>query len=46
MFDLSINGGFLRQSYVFNYEIGVNLNVENENYVSKYFIVNNEQKIR
>ncbi len=43
-FGFSINGGFLRQSYLFNYEIGPNLNLENENYVNKCLVINNEQK--
>ncbi len=43
-FGFSINGGFLQQSYLFNYEIGMNLNAENENYVSKCLVINNEQK--
>jgi len=43
-FGFSINGGFLQQSYLFNYEIGTNLNIENENYVNKCLVINNEQK--
>lgn len=42
-FGFSINGGFLKQSYLFNYEIGSNLNIENKNYISKCLILNNEQ---
>jgi hypothetical protein len=44
-FGLSINGGFLQQSYLFNYEIGPNLNTENENYVSKCLVICDEQKL-
>jgi hypothetical protein len=43
-FGLSINGGFLQQSYLFNYEIGPNLNIQNENYISKCLVINHEQK--
>jgi len=44
-FGFSITGGFLRQEcYLFNYEIGLNLNVENENYVSKCLVNDTEQK--
>ena len=45
---MSINGGFLRQEnneqcYLFNYEIGPNLKVKNENYISKCLVVTNEK---
>lgn len=43
-FGFSLNGGFLKQDYLFNYEIGPNRNVSNENYISKCLILNNEQK--
>jgi hypothetical protein len=43
-FGFSINGGFLQQSYLFNYEIGCNLNINNENYVNKCVVINQEQK--
>jgi hypothetical protein len=44
-FGFSINGGFLQHSYLFNYEIGSNLNVDNENYVSKCLVINPEEKV-
>lgn len=43
-FGFSVNGGFLNESYLFNYEIGTNLNIENKNYISKCLIINNERK--
>ncbi|CAF1202047.1 unnamed protein product [Rotaria sordida] len=43
-FGFCINGGFIHQSkHLFNYEIGPNLNIDNENYISKCFIINNEE---
>jgi hypothetical protein len=48
-FGFSINGGFIQQQnheqcYLFNYEIGLNINNENENDASKCLLINNEQK--
>jgi hypothetical protein len=44
-FGFSITRSFLRQEcYLFNYEIGPNLNVENENYVIKCLFNDTEQK--
>ena len=44
-FGFCVNGAFFRQdNYLLNYEIGPNLKVENENYVSKCLVVNDGQK--
>jgi hypothetical protein len=43
-FGFSINCGFLQESYLLNYEIGSNQNVDNENYVNKCVIINEEQE--
>ncbi|CAF1119911.1 unnamed protein product [Adineta steineri] len=41
-----INGGFIHQcNYLLNYEIGPNLNIDNENYISKCRIINNEDNL-
>jgi hypothetical protein len=45
-YGFSINGGFIHQlNHLFNYEIGPNLNLNNENYISKCWIINAEEKI-
>lgn len=42
----SINAGFYHQPHhLLNYEIGPNLNVEKENYISKCWIINNEDHL-
>jgi hypothetical protein len=39
-----VNAGFYhRQSHLVNYEIGPNLNIDNENYISKCRIINNKE---
>jgi hypothetical protein len=44
-FGFCINGAFFRQqNYLINYEIGPNIKVDNENYISKCLIINDEQK--
>ncbi|CAF3316872.1 unnamed protein product [Rotaria socialis] len=44
-FGFCINGAFFRQNnYLLNYEIGPNLNKDNGNYLSKCFVVNDDQK--
>jgi len=44
-FGFCINGAFLRQeNYLLNYEIGPNLKIDNENYISKCVIINDCQK--
>ncbi|CAF4200734.1 unnamed protein product, partial [Rotaria magnacalcarata] len=41
-----INGGFIHQSqYLLNYELGPNLNIDNENYISKHLIINSEETV-
>ncbi|CAF3015262.1 unnamed protein product [Rotaria sp. Silwood2] len=41
-----INGGFIHQSkYLLNYEIGPNIGIDNENYISKRLIINNEENL-
>ncbi|CAF3661907.1 unnamed protein product [Rotaria sordida] len=45
-FGFCINGAFYRQqNYLLNYEIGPNLKTDNDNYISKCLIINNDQKI-
>ena len=45
-FGFSLNGGFFhQQTYLFNYEIGPNFNVKNQNYISKCRIINNDEYI-
>ncbi|CAF3656872.1 unnamed protein product [Rotaria sp. Silwood1] len=42
-----VNGGFIHQSkYLFNYEIGPNINIDNENYISKCLIINNKENLK
>jgi len=44
-FGFCVNGTFFRQeSYLLNYEIGPNLKIDNENYISKCLIINDGQK--
>jgi len=44
-YGFSINGGFHHhQSHLLNYEIGPNLKIDDENYISKCRIINNVQK--
>jgi hypothetical protein len=44
-FGFCLNGAFFRQNnYLFSYEIGPNLNVEHENYISKRLILNDSQQ--
>lgn len=44
-FGFAINGSFFREkNYLFNYEIGPNLKVDNENYINKCLIINDDQK--
>lgn len=44
-FGFAINGTFFRQeSYLLNYEVGPNLKVDHENYISKCLIINDDQK--
>ncbi|CAF1240886.1 unnamed protein product [Rotaria magnacalcarata] len=41
-----INGGFIHQSqYLLNYELGPNLKIDNENYISKHLIINSEETV-
>ncbi|CAF2854471.1 unnamed protein product [Rotaria sp. Silwood2] len=45
-FGFCINGTFYcQQNYLINYEIGPNLKIDNENYISKRLIINDDQKI-
>jgi len=45
-YGFSINGGFIHQlNHLVNYEIGPNLNIENKNYISKCWIINQEENI-
>jgi len=39
-----LNGGFLQEDYLVNYEIGPNRNVPNTNYISKCLILNKIEK--
>lgn len=39
-----MNGGFLQEDYLVNYEIGPNRNVPNTNYISKCLILNKTEK--
>jgi len=44
-FGFCINGAFFREeNYLLNYEIGPNLKVHNENFISKCRIINDGQK--
>jgi len=45
-YGFSINGGFFHQpNHLLNYEIGPNLNTDNENYISKCWIINKEENL-
>lgn len=45
-FGFCINAGFIRQpNHLLNYEIGPNLNNDNENYISKRCIINSDENI-
>ncbi|CAF0738793.1 unnamed protein product [Rotaria sp. Silwood1] len=45
-FGFCINGAFYRQqNHLLNYEIGPNLKIDNENYISKCLIINDDHKI-
>jgi len=41
-----VNGGFFNQTHhLLNYEVGPNLNIDNENYISKCWIINKEENV-
>jgi hypothetical protein len=45
-YGFSVNGGFFpHPNHLFNYEIGPNLQIDNENYISKCWIINNEENL-
>jgi hypothetical protein len=45
-YGFSVNGGFFRQpNHLLNYEVGPNLNIDNQNYISKCWIVNAEENL-
>ncbi len=44
-FGFCLNGAFFRQeNYLLNYEIGPNLKIDNENYISKCLVIHDGQK--